>query len=287
MVLAGRGSALIPPARPGCGKALDVTAWSSAARRPRHAARRRRVARSPRSGTVRVNRAPVLTLWAAVVAERLGHDRATALTLGKALAGLSAVAKGTRLGLHAETSEAERTARPRAREGRSDLGRAHGPAPSCGTTPGRDCARSGSHARGPCGGRALSRGQARRRPSRGARLDDRAREVHPQGASCPGGPLRCTRSSVRASPRASADGAPRASSTSHACGHWRGSGRQHARGRRSPRAERSLVTRFDQSTPPSQSPGIGSNTAMNGTERGPNSPSPELTSPSPKSTRPA
>ncbi len=36
---------------------------------------------------IRINRAPVLTLWAAVVAERLGFDRATALTLGQAVAG--------------------------------------------------------------------------------------------------------------------------------------------------------------------------------------------------------
>jgi len=32
--------------------------------------------------TVSINRAPVLTLWAAVVAERLGFDREEALTLG-------------------------------------------------------------------------------------------------------------------------------------------------------------------------------------------------------------
>lgn len=48
---------------------------------------------------VQVNRAPVLTLWAAVVAERLGHSRATALTLGRALAGLNAQTKGRRLGI--------------------------------------------------------------------------------------------------------------------------------------------------------------------------------------------
>ena len=48
---------------------------------------------------VKVNRAPVLTLWAAVVAERLGFDREAALSLGKALAGLNAQAKGRRLGI--------------------------------------------------------------------------------------------------------------------------------------------------------------------------------------------
>jgi hypothetical protein len=41
----------------------------------------------------------VLTLWAAVVAERLGFDQATALTLGQAVAGLSAYAKGVSLGI--------------------------------------------------------------------------------------------------------------------------------------------------------------------------------------------
>jgi len=51
------------------------------------------------TAAVLVNRAPVLTLWAAIVAERLGHPRATALTLGKAVAGLNAQSKGRRLGL--------------------------------------------------------------------------------------------------------------------------------------------------------------------------------------------
>lgn len=46
-----------------------------------------------------VNRAPVLTLWAAVVAERLGFDPRAALTLGRAVAGLNAQAKGQRLGI--------------------------------------------------------------------------------------------------------------------------------------------------------------------------------------------
>jgi hypothetical protein len=72
--------------------------------------------RSPAPRTVRVNRAPVLTLWAAVVAERLGHDRATALTLGKAIAGYNALSKGRRLGLYPETSEADRKRRARERE---------------------------------------------------------------------------------------------------------------------------------------------------------------------------
>jgi hypothetical protein len=48
---------------------------------------------------LRVNRAPVLTLWAAVVAERLGHHEETALTLGAAVAGTAARAKARRLGI--------------------------------------------------------------------------------------------------------------------------------------------------------------------------------------------
>ncbi|WP_043359083.1 hypothetical protein [Belnapia sp. F-4-1] len=48
---------------------------------------------------IRVNRAPVLTLWAAVVAERLGHLPATALSLASVVAGTAARAKARRLGL--------------------------------------------------------------------------------------------------------------------------------------------------------------------------------------------
>ncbi len=48
---------------------------------------------------MKINRAPVLTLWAAVVAEQLGYPKDTALTLGKALAGLNAQSKGQRLGI--------------------------------------------------------------------------------------------------------------------------------------------------------------------------------------------
>jgi hypothetical protein len=49
--------------------------------------------------TISINRAPVLTLWAAVVAERLGFEWEEALTLGRAVAGLNAYSKGVRLGL--------------------------------------------------------------------------------------------------------------------------------------------------------------------------------------------
>jgi hypothetical protein len=51
---------------------------------------------------VLVNRAPVLALWASVVAERLGHDRDTALSLARVVTGLTAQSKGRRLGLFEE-----------------------------------------------------------------------------------------------------------------------------------------------------------------------------------------
>ena len=41
-----------------------------------------------------INRAPVLTLWAAIVAERLGFDHDEGMTLGRAVAGLNATSKG-------------------------------------------------------------------------------------------------------------------------------------------------------------------------------------------------
>ena len=50
-----------------------------------------------------INRAPVLTLWASVVAERLGFNHDEALSLGKAIAGLTAQSKGQRLGIFKPT----------------------------------------------------------------------------------------------------------------------------------------------------------------------------------------
>lgn len=54
---------------------------------------------------IKINRAPVLTLWATVVAERLGYGKDTALTLGKAVAGLNAQSKGRKLGIYDEKSD--------------------------------------------------------------------------------------------------------------------------------------------------------------------------------------
>jgi hypothetical protein len=52
---------------------------------------------------VMVNRAPVLTLWAAEVAEVLGFEHDEALTLGRAVKGLNAYSKGVSLGLFQPT----------------------------------------------------------------------------------------------------------------------------------------------------------------------------------------
>jgi hypothetical protein len=65
----------------------------------------------PKVTEIQVNRAPVLTLWAAVVAERLGFDRDEALTFGRAVAGLNAYSKGVRLGLFAPAAPKKVTER--------------------------------------------------------------------------------------------------------------------------------------------------------------------------------
>lgn len=77
---------------------------------------------------IAINRAPVLTLWAAVVAERLGFDRDEALTIGRAVAGLNAQAKGRRLGVFSsptgdEAAKRVRKAKPKSAEHIELLGR--------------------------------------------------------------------------------------------------------------------------------------------------------------------
>jgi len=57
---------------------------------------------------IKINRAPVLTLWATVVAERMGYKKDEALTFGKAVAGLNAQSKGRRLGIYEEKPEEEK-----------------------------------------------------------------------------------------------------------------------------------------------------------------------------------
>lgn len=65
---------------------------------------------------IKINRAPVLTLWTTVVAERLGYDHQAALTLGKGVAGLNAQSKGRRLGIFEEQKEFKEERKPRARK---------------------------------------------------------------------------------------------------------------------------------------------------------------------------
>jgi hypothetical protein len=58
-----------------------------------------------------------MTLWAVVVAERLGYGPETAMTLGKSVAGLNAQAKGRRLGIFEESIEEDiREKEPRVRK---------------------------------------------------------------------------------------------------------------------------------------------------------------------------
>jgi hypothetical protein len=67
------------------------------------------------SNTISINRAPVLTLWAAVVAECLGFDEDEAMSLGKCLAGLTAQAKGRSLGIFKPHEEGAAAAREKER----------------------------------------------------------------------------------------------------------------------------------------------------------------------------
>jgi hypothetical protein len=63
---------------------------------------------------IRINRAPVLTLWAAVVGERLGFRREEALTLAKGLTGITAHAHGQALGIFQEKEEGK--SKPKAKQ---------------------------------------------------------------------------------------------------------------------------------------------------------------------------
>ena len=71
-----------------------------------------------RNRTIYINRAPVLTLWAAVVAERLGFRRDEALTLGRAVASLNAYSKGVSLGLFRPSPKSLKEHRKRLTRGR-------------------------------------------------------------------------------------------------------------------------------------------------------------------------
>jgi hypothetical protein len=62
---------------------------------------------------IKINRAPVLTLWAAVVAERMGYDRSVSLSLGKALAGLNAQTKGKSIGIFSTPERLDASENPK------------------------------------------------------------------------------------------------------------------------------------------------------------------------------
>ena len=68
--------------------------------------------------TITINRAPVLTLWASVVARRLGFGRDEALTLGRAVAGLNTYSRGVSLGLLAPSPKAIKDRRRKLKPGK-------------------------------------------------------------------------------------------------------------------------------------------------------------------------
>jgi hypothetical protein len=72
---------------------------------------------------IRVNRAPVLTLWASVVAERLGHPTDTALSLASTVAGIAARAKARRIGIAEERDQAKDGAAVKPRDATRLLGK--------------------------------------------------------------------------------------------------------------------------------------------------------------------
>lgn len=57
---------------------------------------------------ITINRAPVMTLWGAVVARRLGFDEDEALSLARTMTGLNAQAKGRALGIFKPSEDHER-----------------------------------------------------------------------------------------------------------------------------------------------------------------------------------
>lgn len=93
----------------GRGQAAGGKGASDPLRKTRGGSRaKRRASQSPVASTskanksVTVNRAPVLTLWVAVVAQRQGYSWQEALTFGRVVAGWLAQSKGRRLGIFEE-----------------------------------------------------------------------------------------------------------------------------------------------------------------------------------------
>ncbi len=74
----------------------------------------------PQRDVLIINRAPVLTLWAALVAERLGHPWQAALGFGKAVATDCAQHKGARLGINTQPAHSTSSSAPPAKRQRTD-----------------------------------------------------------------------------------------------------------------------------------------------------------------------
>eukprot|EP00051_Salpingoeca_urceolata_P005538 m.74179 g.74179 ORF g.74179 m.74179 type:complete len:262 (-) comp14412_c0_seq2:65-850(-) len=73
-------------------------------RRPSRTAAAASASASAPKGTILVNRAPVLTLWVAVVANVQGYSWDSSLTFGRFVAGMFAQAKGRSLGIYGGNS---------------------------------------------------------------------------------------------------------------------------------------------------------------------------------------
>ncbi len=56
---------------------------------------------------VQINRAPVITLWVAAVAQRQGFSREAALTFGKYISGMLAQSKGRAIGIYEDSGKSE------------------------------------------------------------------------------------------------------------------------------------------------------------------------------------
>ena len=79
---------------------------------------------------LKINRAPVLTLWTATVAQRMGFGHDEALTLGRAVAGMNAYSKGRRLGIFLPTAESLRELRHDQPKSRFDVDLLHRAVPA-------------------------------------------------------------------------------------------------------------------------------------------------------------
>lgn len=164
---------------------------------------------------IRINRAPVLTLWAAVVAERLGFDRDEALSPGRAVAGLNAQSKGRRLGVFKPHEVKPEKARDRGDGGRFLV---------------EVCGRDVPATVTPDGVRAVTRGKAVEPARVEASSGTTCRPCGRRSASSPGasrhpssrgGRTRSTSGSGRRSPRGRPDGARRAYWTWTGLPTWR------------------------------------------------------------------